>query len=366
MKRQALILIGLLACALTAVGIVPVARAETRPQGQDKVLRIVTMPLEPFVIEDGDRLTGFSVDLWDAVARQLGVQYQWTEVQSVEEILDAVRNGRADLGIAGISMTPEREQTVDFTLPYFNAGLRVMTSARSSPSLRDLIGIIFSPAMLKVFAIALVLLLVMAHITWLAERGGNEAIPTAYLPGIWESMWWSLATLATHEYGVLGHSRRRLKRLLAMAWVVLSVVLIAQFTASVTASLTVHQLSGNIHGPSDLPGKRIATVRATTGAEYLAEQHLTPVEVERIDDAYALLQNGQVQAIVFDAPVLLYHAETKGKGAVQVVGPTLKDEYYGIALPTGSPLRKPINEALLQLMQDGSYTEIHHKWFGAS
>jgi polar amino acid transport system substrate-binding protein len=133
-----------------------------------------------------------------------------------------------------------------------------------------------------------------------------------------------------------------------------------------TASLTVHQLDGDIHGPSDLPGKRIATVSATTGAKYLAEQHLAPIEVERIDDAYALLQNGQVQAIVFDGPVLLYHAETEGKGEVQVVGPTLKDEYYGIALPRGSPLRQPINEALLELMQDGAHTEINHKWFGGS
>jgi polar amino acid transport system substrate-binding protein len=148
--------------------------------------------------------------------------------------------------------------------------------------------------------------------------------------------------------------------------VVVSIILIAQFTASVTASLTVHQLTGSIHDASDLRGKQVATVRATTGAEYLADQHLTPIEVEQIDDAYALLEKGQVQAIVFDAPVLLYHAETKGKGTAQVVGPTLKDEYYGIALPEGSPLRKPINEALLQLMQDGTYTEIHEKWFGRS
>lgn len=139
---------------------------------------------------------------------------------------------------------------------------------------------------------------------------------------------------------------------------------IAQFTASVTASLTVHHLSGYIHGASDLPGKRVATVRGTTGAESLAEQHLASVEVERIDDAYPLLEAGQVDAIVFDAPVLLYHAATQGKGKVQVVGPILKDEYYGIALPSGSPLRKPINEALLELMQDAAYTDIRDKWFG--
>ena len=64
--------------------------------------------------------------------------------------------------------------------------------------------------------------------------------------------------------------------------------------------------------------------------------------------------------------MLLYHAATNGKGAVRVVGPTLGDEYYGIALTSGSALRKPINEALLPLMQAGTYTEIHGRWFGES
>jgi polar amino acid transport system substrate-binding protein len=115
-----------------------------------------------------------------------------------------------------------------------------------------------------------------------------------------------------------------------------------------------------------LPGKRIATVQNTTGSEYLADLHLSPVEVERINDAYPLLEASQVDAIVFDAPVLLYYAATRGKGIVQVVGPTLQDEYYGIALAQGSALRKPINEALLGLMQDGVYTDLHTKWFGTN
>jgi polar amino acid transport system substrate-binding protein len=323
------------------------------------------MPLEPFVIEDGERLSGFSVDLWDAVARQLGVQYQWVKVGTVEELLAAVEDGRADVGISGISMTPERERAVDFTLPYFNAGLRMMTSAHTSPTLRDLFRILFSPALLRVLGLGVLILLVMAHLVWLTERGG-EAIPKSYLAGIWESIWWSLATLATHEYGVLGETRVRVKRLLAMLVVVISIILIAQFTASVTASLTVHQLTGSIRGPADLPGKRIATVQGTTAADFLAAQHLNPVEVAQIDDAYPLLEQGQVHAIVFDGPVLLYRAATVAKGSVQVIGPTLKDEYYGIALPTGSPLRKAINEALLELMRNGTYGEIRDRWFGTS
>jgi polar amino acid transport system substrate-binding protein len=366
MKKRAWASFLFLACVFAAARIVPLVRADTHGQEQGQLLRIATMPLEPFVIEDGDRLTGFSVDLWDAVARQLGVEYRWVTVNTVEELLAAVQNGQSDVGIAGISMSPEREKLVDFTIPFFNAGLRIMTSTRSSPLLGALIGTLFSPALFKLLGLAVLVLFVIAHIVWLVQRGTSQAIPKAYLPGIWESLWWSLATLATHEYGVLGETRVRVKRLLAMFVVVVSIILIAQFTAAITATLTVHQLTGSIHGVTDLPGKRIATVRATTGSEYLAAQHINAVEVEQIEDAYTLLESGQVQAIVFDAPVLLYHAETKGKGAVQVVGPALKDEYYGIALPAGSPLRKPINEALLELMQDGTYTEIHEKWFGRS
>jgi ABC-type amino acid transport substrate-binding protein len=46
-----------------------------------------------------------------------------------------------------------------------------------------------------------------------------------------------------------------------------------------------------------------------------------------------------------------------------VVGPLFRPEKYGIALPQGSPLRKPINEALLSMYADGTYERIYANWF---
>jgi ABC-type amino acid transport substrate-binding protein len=69
---------------------------------------------------------------------------------------------------------------------------------------------------------------------------------------------------------------------------------------------------------------------------------------------------------VYDAPVLQYYAHTDGKGLVQVVGPIFREETYGIALPTGSSLRKPINESLLRMMQNGTYDSMYQKWFGGN
>jgi polar amino acid transport system substrate-binding protein len=85
--------------------------------------------------------------------------------------------------------------------------------------------------------------------------------------------------------------------------------------------------------------------------------------VSRVEDAYRLVERGEVDAVVYDAPVLLYDAATGGKGKVQVVGQLLRPENYGIAVPTNSPLRKELNRILLELAADGTYQDLYDRWF---
>jgi polar amino acid transport system substrate-binding protein len=215
---------------LSATGVA--ARAPA-PQPAEK-LQVVTKPLEPFVIVDEDgSLTGFSIDLWQALATELGIDYEWIQVEQVSEQLQAVQEGPAEVAIAGISMTPEREELVDFMHPYFNAGLRIMASNEvgSAPSALSLVSNIFSPALLQVLGLGFLTLVAMAHIIWLVERGSDEAMPKAYLPGIWEALWWSLLTIAKLKYGDGEKPPSVFRRLLVMFWIVLGIILIAQFTA---------------------------------------------------------------------------------------------------------------------------------------
>jgi polar amino acid transport system substrate-binding protein len=352
----------LLAAIFRLTGPTAVAQDETQPVTAS--LRVVTKPIEPFVMIRNGELSGFSIEIWEAIASDQGWDFQWTEVETVTEQLDSVRDGQADAAIAGISMTPEREQVIDFSHPYFTAGLQILTPEVSSASLRSILTTIFSPTLLKVLAIGLVTLIIMAHLIWVVERGNNSAIPNEYLPGIWEASWWALSTIATLEYGDKEKPTPPFKRLLAMILVVMGIILIAQFTAAVTASLTVQQLTGTIRGPSDLPGKRIATVQGSTSARYLDGEGLKYIPVTRIDEAYQMLEAGEIDAVVYDAPVIQYYALHQGKGLGQVVGPLFQEETYGIALPSGSTLREDINESLLRLKQDGVYDTIYTKWFG--
>jgi ABC-type amino acid transport substrate-binding protein len=138
------------------------------------------------------------------------------------------------------------------------------------------------------------------------------------------------------------------------------VVLIAQFTATVTSSLTVQQMQS--YPGLGLAGRRCA-VPGSIAADYLSQAGLRFVNVTNADDGYDMLVQRQVQAIVYDAPTLQYWAAKRGKGVLQVVGPIFRPGKYGIAVAAGSSLRKQINEALLSVYSDGSYEDIYRKWF---
>lgn len=350
-----------LAVLLAAVAL-PAHLAPAQAQSGD-TLRVATKPLAPFVFTTGDTPTGFSVDVWAEVAERLGLSYEWVVYNTVDEILDAVQSGAADVAIAGISMTRERETVVDFTHPYYDAGLLIMVPAQSSFSVTQVFNQFRSPGMIAFLLFGFTSALVMAHFIYFAERRRTPEFQQGYARGMWEAVWWLLTIVATGEYPDQPTTRVS-RRLMTIAFWLIGLLLVAQFTANVTSALTVQQLTSDIRGPDDLPGKRVVTVDGSTSATYLTSHDIRFQGVPNIDEAYALMANGEADAIVYDAPVLQYYSVSAGKGSVNVIGAVFKPEKYGIALPIGSPLREPINEVLLEMYQDGTLEEIENRWFG--
>jgi polar amino acid transport system substrate-binding protein len=329
------------------------------------IIRVGIKPLEPFVfIDEEGTPSGFSIDLWKAIAADLGIQYEWVPAATVNELIDDIQSGRIDLAIAGISMTPERESLVDFTYPYFESGLQIMVLENPDAGSVNLPTIFFSYTVFRMLGVGLVLLFFMANLIWLLEKRTNPGMPRSYAAGIWDGLWWGMAMLLRHEYMDNAKPNSFLKRLFAMGSMVAGIVLIAEFTAAITASQTVSQLRPTIEGLSDLQGRRVLTVAGSTADEFLSTQDLRHATVERINEAYTALLNDEADAIVFDASVILYYSQNQGYGLVRVVGPIFQEEEYGIALATGSALREPINAALLRLKSSGRYNKIYEEWFG--
>jgi polar amino acid transport system substrate-binding protein len=352
---------------LVGLGISPLllsastARSAT-PDPAAGSLRVGTRLLPPFAMEDQGRFTGFSMELWQKVAAELGKTSTIVVYPTLPEVLSAVQAQKVDLAIAAISITADREQKLDFSYPMFNSGLQILVrSPKQSGFGPNLLRDLFSPVFLQLFGIALGMVLVAAHVIWLLERRQEKsAIAEAYFPGIFEAAWWAAATLATQAEEM---PKGALGRVMAVFWMFVAVVFVAYFTATVTTSMTVQTLQGDIKNLNDLQNRTVATTAGSTAAEFLRSKSIKTLEVDKIESAYEALLKADADAVIFDAPVLMYYASHAGKGNVQLVGELLREESYGIALANNSPYRKPINSALLKLRENGSYQALYDEWF---
>lgn len=327
-------------------------------------LKVYTKPVEPFSFEENGKALGFSIDLWDRLAKEGGFTYEIHWVKTVPELIEALKNKEADLAIAAISITAEREKVVDFSQPFYESGLSILVATEGQSTMGAVVKSFFSLEFLKLCGVLFGLLVITSHLLWVFERKKNtDQFPMPYFSGVWESAWWAISTILSGGCDnkgpiVIGG------RIVGAFWMLTCIILLAYFTASVTTIMTVSQLTSDISGPADLPGKVVGTVKNSTAEKYLTEHRSHVKAYATIDEAYAALGKGTVKAVVYDAPILLYHANKEAGGKQKVVGRLFQKQNYGIGFQRDSQYRKPINEALLRLREMGYLEELNTKYFG--
>ncbi len=367
-RRVALLAAGLALAAGSALAAAPGAGAQdagsTEPGGppaEGSTVRVVTKPLPPFVVLGDRGPEGFSVDLWEDIADRNGWETEWIVVDSVGELLDTVAAGEADAGIAGISVTREREERVDFSHPMFEGGVQILVGDHEQGTWSQVRSVLSASLLLFVLAVVGVIV-ATGHLVWLVRRRNGEA-PPGYLRGVGEGMWISAATALAGDLGE-GAPRRPLGRFVAILWILTGVVVVAAFTALLATRLTVDSIESDIDGLTDLGGREVITVAGSTSDAFLERAGLPHRTVASVEEAYPQLLTGEVDALVYDSPVLRHIANTTGRGRVTLAGPILAPESYGIAFPAGSALREPVNRALLDQQADGTDERLTRLWFG--
>ena len=333
--------------------------AITPSRAQD--LRVATITRPPFSMVENGKDSGFTLDLWKAVAADLGRDYTIIRTEEFSNMLDMVKTGKADLAAANISITAKREKVMDFSQPIFESGLQIMVPAKSGRGL-GVLGAVFSPQLLAAVALALGLLFLAGMLMWFLERKRQPYFDMPARKAAFPAFWWALNLVVNG-----GFEERPpvspLGRIYGVFLVIASLFIVSIFVANVTAVMTVDAISNTINSVNDLYGKKVGTIEGSTASAYLENRDLRFRSFSKLETMLGAFENGELEAVVFDAPVLAYYANNS-QGA-NMTGAVFRRENYGFALPSGSVLAEPINQSLLRLREDGTYDKLYRKWFGA-
>ena len=328
-----------------------------------KKLNIAVTDFPPFVTKKDNKYTGFEVELWEKIAKEIGVNYQYKHTE-LPNIFKELKTKRADLGFAGLTMNPEREKLVDFSFRTFDSGLHILVPEKSRVSILNTLKSIFNKEIRKIFLILLSFVFITGHVLWFVERGAG-AISRSYIPGILESLWWGIVTVSTVGYGDFT-PHTWIGRLVGSVVILLGLGIFGLYIARISSLMTIKEIKSDIKEPKDLREKKVATKIGTTSVEILDKVGAKTILVKNIKEAFIQLEKGQIDAIVFDAPVLLHYAKTKGIGKVHIVGDIFEAQSYGFAMTQKNPLHKKINITLLKLRKTGFYDKLYKKWFGSN
>jgi ABC-type amino acid transport substrate-binding protein len=102
---------------------------------EDGVLQVGScLDYRPFEFVKGGEETGFDVELSEAIAEELGLEVEWVRAD-FDTIFSSVAAQKFDMVAAASTITPERQQTVDFSDPYYAARQALTVNTNETPDI---------------------------------------------------------------------------------------------------------------------------------------------------------------------------------------------------------------------------------------
>ena len=114
-KYLALLLAAILALSLAACA--STAKTEETASASGKLTMATEATFPPYEYYDGDAIVGIDVEVAQAIADKLGMELEVTDI-AFDSIIPGVQTGKYDMGMAGMTVTDERKEQVNFSDSY--------------------------------------------------------------------------------------------------------------------------------------------------------------------------------------------------------------------------------------------------------
>uniref|UniRef100_A0A667XEJ2 Glutamate receptor n=1 Tax=Myripristis murdjan TaxID=586833 RepID=A0A667XEJ2_9TELE len=386
------------------------SRIENGMQGV--MVKVVTLLEDPFVmvaeniLGQPKRYKGFSVDVLDALAKILGFKYEIYQVAdskygsqlpngSWNGMIGELINKRADLAVSAITITPERENVVDFSKRYLDYSVGILLR---KPEEKINIFSLFAPFDLAVWAciaaaipVVGVLIFLLNRLQALRSSAAQNAPPGQPSGGVGSGTLHSAIWIVYGAFVQQGEGREPVAgsvalRIVMGSWWLFTLIVCSSYTANLAAYLTVSRMDHAIRSFQDLSRQievDYGTVRDSAVYDYFRNKGTNPLEQ---DSTYAELwrtiskNNGMdysvsspsegirkakksPYAFLWDMAVLEYAALTDDDCTVTVTGNSMSSKGYGIAMQHGSPYRDLFSQKILELQEKGDLDILKQKWW---
>ncbi|XP_078672347.1 glutamate receptor ionotropic, delta-1-like [Branchiostoma floridae x Branchiostoma belcheri] len=374
--------------------------ARTLPAGaprvdiRNKTFRVVTLEEEPFVFKRmtpvGVRWEGFAMDMLTELSKLLGFKYKLYEVQdkkygSPQEdgtwsgMIGDVMQGKADFALSAITITPQREQVVDFTKRYMDFAVGILL--RKPVKKTDLF-VFLDPFHVNVWLCTIAAFILVSAVLFLLHRIGTRKTIDDPNDGpdfnLRNTMWFVYGSFV-QQGGDLTIGRMP-TRILTGVWWLFTLIIISSYTANLAAFLTVTRMDSPIRSFDDLASQTeipYGTVTDTSIAQFLASSDVETYQrlwsfMKSENNSAALVRTAQEgfqrvrkgkYAFLWDVPVIEYEALTDKNCELTTVGKSIYSKGYGIAFPSADPYRDEFTLAILQLQDSGTLDKLRHKWW---
>jgi polar amino acid transport system substrate-binding protein len=352
--------LSLIFACLVVLSIAPVAAQVSG----DRELIVATKEAAPFAMKaDDGSWTGISIDLWRRISDQLQLRYRFVEDPTVPGLLEGTAQRKYDVAVAALTITAERERMVDFSQPFYLSGLGVAVPSAPPSAWRLIAHTVGSFGFVQAILALVGLAAGVGILVWMFERRHNEDFGGGAVKGLGTSIWWSAETTTQASTGYLA-PRTLPGRMLAILWMAASVIAIAVFTASVTSTLTTHKLQGLVSGVNDLAAVRVGVVGGSATTAFLDERRIRYQTFATPQEGLNALKAGTLDAFVYDRPLLSWIVRQQFASSAEMLEISFDAQMYGIALPLGSSLRKPVDVAMLETTQGAWWRQTLFRYLG--
>jgi ABC-type amino acid transport substrate-binding protein len=346
------------------------AMGQTADEGGDPQLPANPVPVglyisPPFVMEEEPGVySGMAIDLWEALAQQNNISFNYRVFPTIRGLVDATADKSIEIAVTNLTITRKRADRIDFTQPWFDAGLRILVPDNQGATFSEVLTGLSDSGYLRAYGWLALVIVVATVLMTLFDRRFDKNFPKGWPEGVSESFYSVMSVVTSGR----SPSRKNLfgwpGRIWQALWLVCGIAVMAYVTSSVTSVMTTLSLTNQINDASDLPGKSVGVFSGSVAEEFAEETGWSFQPFDDVQGAVAAMSSGRIDAVVGDAPVLEYYAHNNPRANVEVVGPIFEPDKYGFGLAQDSRWTRPLTLELLSAHETNLIEDLRVRYFG--